>query len=91
MLSTDSCFRVKQSHAGSNHSIGLNAAALLDKGRQSTKAGILVQELPEPVDWIDDVHPVRPGMLSLTCSYVLMHAYVQSAGGDEHTMHSGSA
>lgn len=64
VLRSDTCFRVKQSQSSGSHSVGLHAAALLEKGRQSTKAGILVEELPEPVDWVDNVHPVRPGRCS---------------------------
>lgn len=77
MLRSNTCFRVKQSAGG--HSIGLHEAALLEKGRQSTKAGILVEELPEPVDWVDNVNPVRPGA-SLTCwrAHACMHARVHA-------------
>lgn len=61
VLRSDSCFRVKQSRSSSGYSIGLNAAALLQEGRKSTKAGILVEELPEPDGWVDETHPIRPG------------------------------
>jgi len=60
VLKSDASFTVKQSGSG-NYLIGLNTAALLQKGRKSTKTGILVEELPTPVAYVDDLHPIRPG------------------------------
>lgn len=60
VVRSDRCFRVLSSSGGS-YSIGLNAAALLEKGRQTTKTGILVEELPLAAGYIEGKHPIRPG------------------------------
>jgi hypothetical protein len=62
VLQSDSCFIVKQTSSSSgDYSVGLNAKALLEKGRSCTKAGVLAEELPEPEGFIDNQHPIRPG------------------------------
>ena len=60
VLRTDPVFVVKQSSSG-GYSVGLNAAALLRKGRNATKAGVLVEELPPPAGYVSERHPIRPG------------------------------
>lgn len=59
VLRSDSCFVIKK--ASSQYSVTLSPAALLAKGRKNTKAGVLAEELPPPVGYVDTLHPIRPG------------------------------
>jgi hypothetical protein len=61
VLRSDSYFRIKQSSSSGGYSIGYNAAVLLHEGRKTTKAGLLVEELPDPDGYVDNNHPVWPG------------------------------
>lgn len=74
MLKSDASFTVKQSGSG-GYLIGLNTAGLLRTGRKSTKTGILVEELPTPVAYVDDLHPIRRGGAMQTADAI--HAGLQ--------------
>lgn len=50
-----------QQTPGGDTIIQLDADALVRKARNATKTGILTEELPPAVGYVDDVHPKRPG------------------------------
>lgn len=63
-LARDACFKT------AGECIYLSPEGLKAMAKQNTSTGVLLNELPKPVAYVDGVYPIRPGRMAGGCTAV---------------------